>query len=568
MAGTGDIKAALRKSGARVLSAHGFATRPPPSIRIDLCFRLLQALQKQRALSGRYKYILEPLHEALIAQPREERHYWVSTFYTQLMDDETKRMNATYFTPPPIVRHLIRCAEEAGFDPSKDKALDPAAGGAAFVSSLAGRMIRVGCTPEDVQSRLRGIEIDKSLAALAEIHLSHTLTGQYERPKSLKTIRVGDALNVRGTDLYDAVFMNPPFGRLLGGARHDTKRWNAICDPGHINKYALFVALAMRLVRPGGLIALISPASYIAGSLFSRMREQIRRTTDVIRLDVLERDNVFFNVQQDAVAAIFRKRSEPRTNRSFFFAPCGRIGRGWKSSQIGTARSADNEFGSAWILPGGLGEHDDVAFVSCPGRLADYDVQIKAGYFVWNREKSRLNKKRLKATETRYPLLWAKNISAGRWCLPASKDGKKIDFVSFQTESTGVIDTSAVVLQRTTNNKQRRRLLAAVVPSTVIEMHGGFVAENHTIVVVPAKAGARLDLVCRLLNSAAVDARYRRIAGTAAVSVSSLRELPLPRPEHLLETLRIGDDFEQAVELAYQKSSSALPLLTQVKAVR
>src|SRR5947208_1659069 len=121
MAGIGDIKAALRKSGARVFSARGFVTRPPPSIRIDLCFRLLQALQKQRALNGRYKHILEPLHEALIAQPREERHYWVSTFYTLLMDDEAKRENATYFTPPPIVRHLIRCAEEAGFDPRRDK---------------------------------------------------------------------------------------------------------------------------------------------------------------------------------------------------------------------------------------------------------------------------------------------------------------------------------------------------------------------------------------------------------------------------------------------------------------
>jgi len=167
MAGIGDIKAALRKSGARVVSTRGFAKRPPPSIRLDLCFRLLQALQKQCPLSGRYDYILEPLREALIGQPREERHYWVSTFFTLLMDDETKRENATYFTPPYIVRHLIRCAEEAGFDLRKHTALDPAAGGAAFVASLAGRMIGEGCTPDDVRDRLRGIEIDKNLAALA-----------------------------------------------------------------------------------------------------------------------------------------------------------------------------------------------------------------------------------------------------------------------------------------------------------------------------------------------------------------------------------------------------------------
>ncbi len=568
MAGVADIKAALRKSGARVVSPHGFATRPAATIRIDLCFRLLQALEKQNDLSGRYEYILGPLHKALIAQPLEERHYWVSTFYTLLMDDETKRENATYFTPPPIVRHVIRCAEEAGFNPRRDTALDPAAGGAAFVSSLAARMIRLGCDSNDIRSRLRGIEIDKNLAKLAEIQLSYALTGEYRRDRPLKTLCVGDALNVSGSDVYDAVFMNPPFGRLLGGRHHDTEKWNAICDPGHINKYALFVALGMRLVRPGGLIALISPASYIAGPSFSRMREQIRRVTDVIRLDVLERDNVFFNVQQDAVAAIFRKRPEPRTNRSLFLVPCGQIGRSWRARQIGMARTADSEFDSAWILPGGLGENDDAAFVSCSGRLADYNVQIKAGYFVWNREKYRLNKTRLKATESQYPLLWAKNISAGRWCRPTSKDGKSVDFVSFEAKSSGILDTPTVVLQRTTNNNQRRRLRAAIVPSTVIETYGGFVTENHTIAVVAARPNVMLDLVCRLLNSAAVDARYRRIAGTASVSVSSLRDLPVPKPAHLLEMLRVTDDFEQAVELAYKKSSTALPASTQVMALR
>lgn len=540
--------------------------RPPPSKSLDLCFRLLRALQGQQTLAGRYEYILKPLHDALVAQPREERHYWVSTFYTLLMDAKTKRENATYFTPPPIVRHLIRCAEEAGFNPRRDRVLDPAAGGAAFVSSLATRMIAAGCSPDDVQSRLSGIEIDRSLATLAEIHLSHTLTGTYELPEALTNIRVGNALETQGADLFDTIFMNPPFGRLLDGAQSGAEEWGAICHPGHINKYTLFVALALRLVRPGGIIALISPASYIAGPLFSNMREELRRSTDVVRLDVLERNNVFFNVQQDAVTAVLRKRSEPRTNRSLFFAPCGRIGPGWKATDIGKARSVDNEFGSPWILPGGLGELDDAAFVSCPGRLSDYDIQVKAGYFVWNREKSRLNKKRLKATETRYPLVWATNIYAGRWCFPSSKDGTKVDFVSFESESPGVIATPAIALQRTTNNKQRRRLLAAVVPSTVISAHGGFVAENHTIVMVPAKSGARLELVCRLLNSAAVDARYRRIAGTASVSVSSLRDLPLPRPEHLVEALRVTDDFEQAVELAYR--SSALPQPVQAKAVR
>jgi adenine-specific DNA-methyltransferase len=44
----------------------------------------------------------------------DDRHYWVSTFYTLLMSTSLRREKATYFTPPAIVRHLIGQAEKAG----------------------------------------------------------------------------------------------------------------------------------------------------------------------------------------------------------------------------------------------------------------------------------------------------------------------------------------------------------------------------------------------------------------------------------------------------------------------
>ena len=91
----------------------------------------------------------------------------------------------------------------------------------------------------------------------------------------------------------------------------------------------------------------------------------------------------------------------------------------------------------------------------------------------------------------------------------------------------------AVVLQRTTNNRQVRRLIAAVVPPRVIKKHGGFVAENHTILMLPSQQSAQFRLLCRLLNTNAVDRRYRRVAGTASISISSLRDLLLPKPQHL-----------------------------------
>jgi adenine-specific DNA-methyltransferase len=59
----------------------------------------------------------------------------------------------------------------------------------------------------------------------------------------------------------------------------------------------------------------------------------------------------------------------------------------------------------------------------------------------------------------------------------------------------------------------------------------GFVTENHTILIVPdpgKKQLLPLRTVCRLLNTKAVDDRFRRMSGSVSVSTKALRDLPLP----------------------------------------
>jgi adenine-specific DNA-methyltransferase len=148
------------------------------------------------------------------------------------------------------------------------------------------------------------------------------------------------------------------------------------------------------------------------------------------------------------------------------------------------------------------------------------------------------------------PLFWACNIRANAVCEPKAKDGKGTDFVSFEEPNPAIIHTSAILLQRTTNTKQRRRLIAGIVqhgPATA----EGYVTENHTIVVRPEREDADLELVCRLLNSEAVDRRYRQVSGTASISAILLRALDLPTPDNLRAALAVTADFDAAVEVAY-----------------
>jgi adenine-specific DNA-methyltransferase len=96
-----------------------------------------------------------------------------------------------------------------------------------------------------------------------------------------------------------------------------------------------------------------------------------------------------------------------------------------------------------------------------------------------------------------------------------------------------------------------------MVDPAVVLRWGGFVTENHTIVLT-AKNRRQLALAVKLLNTSAVDQRYRRVSGTAAVSVTLLRQLDLPLPAAFLAALREANGDAEAAALAAYRNQSEL----------
>jgi adenine-specific DNA-methyltransferase len=544
------IRVLVRTTICQIESCFNTIDRLQARTRLALALSLIANVRRR---SLRFDRPTEILRSELSKLDVDDRHYWISTFYTLLMSASVRREKATYFTPPAIVRHLIGQAEHAGLDLKTARVIDPAAGGAAFVSSLAGRMTELGCDAADIKSRISGIEIDPHLAILGEALVRDRLGSRRSGVKN-RLIRIGDSLAATDTAKYDAVFVNPPYGRMLGLGTAIPESWQAVSAPGHVNRYALFMDVAFRMAKPGGLVATVTPSSFISGPFFERLRENIRGRAEVTRIDVLERKDVFHDVQQDACVCLFRLKDPASRGVSKPFAPqVGRLDRNWKFSETGTVTVADDASTAPWILPGG-GNYVE----SGTARLSDYGVSPKAGYFVWNREQGRLQ--RGKKTGNAVPLFWGTNIKNGKPCIPRSRDGRGVDFVSFDEENSAILRKPCVLLQRTTNSRQPRRLVAAAIPRKVIRRYKGFVGENHTIALVP-EGRANLSLLTKLLNTDAVDKRFRRVGGTSSVSVSALRNLPLPDPKELRKALKKVDDFEAAVELAY--SLSATPRKTR-----
>ncbi|MBE0705347.1 MAG: SAM-dependent methyltransferase, partial [Afipia sp.] len=358
-------------------------------------------------------------------------------------------------------------------------------------------------------------------------------------------IVVDDALKAKIPAAYGLVIANPPYGRVsIEEVRG--RAWRRVAHSGHINKYALFAELCFRHAKPGGVVALVIPSSFRAGPLYDRMRSFIRSRGEVLTIgSIAGRDGVFLDVAQDISVLIVRKGKAHPNDAKVRFPIVGVT----SSAAPIVEQALPPKSGDAWPLPA-----IDPQTVG-GATLADYGVTAKAGYFVWNREQTRLVPK----LERRrgYPLIWAKNVRAGEFCRPSGKKGIQIDFVTFAEDSAAVVRSSAAVMQRTTNDKQPRRLVAAMVDPAVVARWGGFVTENHTIVLT-SENPEQLALAVALLNTSAVDQRYRRVSGTAAVSVTLLRKLDLPLPAAFRGALSDADGDAEAAALAAYRAHAKM----------
>lgn len=498
--------------------------------------------------------------------PDDERHYWIASLYALLMPKARRRRLAAYFTPPHLAHHAIRAMMEAGIRPGQHRILDPASGGAAFLVPLAAhiaerghkRGARAKTILREIETTLHGVEIEPGLAGLSRALLADLLSAEIESSgvKLNGLVQRADTLGLERPDVfYDAVIGNPPYGRILRPTAAMLKRYRPVIADGYVNLYALFVEQALQWVRPGGVICLIIPMSFVGGPYFASLRKRILQSASVLRLDLIDkRSDVFLDVLYDLCVVVLRRHGGPRrptTPKSALL----RVGE--PHLDLGVLDLPALPDSRVWVLPDG-GE-SSALFRPGFATLADYGYLAKTGYFVWNREKHRYRiGKKPRANEV--PLFWAHNVRANKRCVAQDGDDGSMGFAKIPQSSSAIVRSDAVILQRTSNRRQPRRLIAAIVRLADAAGGRGFVTENHTIIIVPDPAKRQalpLRTVCRLLNTAAVDARFRRISGSVSVSTKALRDLPLPAASDVRKFFaKRGCSDDEAAAAAYAASAT------------
>lgn len=493
----------------------------------------------RKSLKRDAEVIAFALADGAVGLTVEEAAYLIGSTYAAMLPTEFRSDNGVYYTPPALVRRLLDAATTAGVDWSNCRVLDPACGGGAFLGPVAARMVGAmkNCDRRvvlrNVAQRLRGLEIDPFAAWMSQVFLQitlHDLIGGSVEIGSL--ITVGDALASDDRADFDLVIGNPPYGRVsLGREQRERYRRSLF---GHANLYGMFLDFAARKASAGGLVAYVTPTSFLSGEYYKRLRGLLAAEAAPVSLDfVSEREGVFDDVLQETLLAVYRRGAKASKLQVNFVEVNGSSLSVTSAGAVALPEAAE----SPWIIPRSPGAIALAKRVSAlPSRLADWGYGVSTGPLVWNRYKDQLCHKHERGT---VPLIWAESVSAdGTFSFRAARRNHAPYFAPKKGEDDWLlVSRPCVLLQRTTAKEQARRLIAAELPSTILKEHDAVTVENHLNMIVaivddpPVDTGA----LAAFLNSTVADQVFRCINGSVAVSAYELEAMPLPSPAVMAE---------------------------------
>lgn len=484
------------------------------------------------------------LGRSAAALPMELACFQLSACYTAMLPQTVRSAWGAYYTPPALTSRLLAMAGEAGVNWRTARVLDPACGGGAFLLPVAIKMreqlpkLSAGKLLDHFASHLQGFEIDPFAAWLTrawlEIAFAEELSATGRQFPAV--VRVGDSL-VQTVDAegFDLVVGNPPYGRvsLSPALRSQYKR----SLYGHANLYGLFTDLALRWAKPSGIIAYVTPTSFFAGEYFKALRALLATEAPPIAVDFIDaRKGVFEDVLQEALLATYQRGRSVKPT-AVHYLTIEQSGDAKISAAGAFSLPADGS--DPWLAPRQPEQQQLVSNLSkMPTRLTDWGYKISTGPLVWNRFKPQFRDRQIKSA---LPVIWAEAVTSdGRFIFRAEKRNHQPYFKPEAGDAWLQVTTPCVLLQRTTAKEQPRRLIAAELPAAFIQQHGGVIVENHlNMVKAVGTPKVSAATVAAVLNSTIVDAAFRCISGSVAVSAFELEALPLPSSNDMQKIERL-----------------------------
>jgi adenine-specific DNA-methyltransferase len=345
--------------------------------------------------------------------------------------------------------------------------------------------------------------------------------------------------------------MNPPYLKVAKDSMHA----QALADivHGQPNMYALFMAQAARLLRPGGAFVSITPRSFANGPYFRAFRKWFLSEITVDRFHLFgSRREPFAESKVLQESLITAGRREPGAMTSIYVSHSPRRGLDLDTTEMMLPADTviDNHAGNFVIrLPESDRDLEVLKEVeSWPHRFNSIGLRVSTGQVVAFRAKQFIQPGR--RLNNAVPLLGIQNVRAFQTIWPHPRPNKTHTIrVVPETEGLILPAQNYVLLRRFSAKEEARRLTASILerslfPSSkvALENHLNYIYHADRELTEHETAG-----ICALLNSSLLDTYFRTISGNTQVNAAEIRTMPFPSLAqlealgHLVHSLPLQD---------------------------
>ena len=206
---------------------------------------------------------------------------------TKNLTKEEKKDHGIFITPKSIISALYSTVlAHLNNDASSIKRiLEPSCGTCEIVNFC--------------DNNLHGVEIDaieyhsKIYDAIKDLTFKNNVKLYHE-----------DFLKFKPANDYDLVIGNPPY---FVCKKSDVPLEYCEYIHGRPNIFGVFILRSLALTRPGGIIALIIPKSFLNSLYYSKIRNYIKQTCSIIKIDDYSSLNDFIDTDQSTFGLVLQK---------------------------------------------------------------------------------------------------------------------------------------------------------------------------------------------------------------------------------------------------------------------
>lgn len=245
--------------------------------------------------------------------------------FEYLMSRASKGAKGQFFTP----RHVIDCCVQMVNPRPEEVVLDPACGSGGFLVHALQAVAPDG-GPERTSyatDKLWGFDFDgraaqvaKALMLIAADSPANVLQlNSLSQPSKdmrmpldpeVPRLVAEDVMRQRKVKGFDVILTNPPFAGEIK-EDHVLASYDLAKAKSRVERDVLFIERCVRLLRPGGRMAIVLPFNKFAGSQYAYAREWLLRQTQIVGVVGLERNTFLPHTHQKAAVLFARKRERP-----------------------------------------------------------------------------------------------------------------------------------------------------------------------------------------------------------------------------------------------------------------